>query len=272
MMSDMATNDNSAINNKQSPISDQTSPLSCCVIIPTYNNADTLGGVIDSVLRLMPSVIVVNDGSTDETRRILDGYGEKISVISCGRNRGKGRALRQGFRAARNRGFEYAITIDSDGQHFAEDIALFIRAARENPQAILIGSREFSHENMPAKNTFANKFSNFWFMVQTARSLPDTQTGYRLYPLARIGKMRFFTSRYETELEILVRSAWRGIPLMPVPVKVFYAPEGERITHFRPFADFVRISILNTALTVAALIYGYPSMLINYLKKRIKKT
>lgn len=131
-----------------------------------------------------------------------------------------------------------------------------------NPDALLMGSRGLKQDNMPQKNTFANKFSNFWFTVQTGRRLPDTQTGYRLYPLRKMGDMRLITTRYEGELELLVRSAWRNIEIRPIPIRVYYPPAEERVTHFRPLQDFTRISILNTFFCFAAILYGYPSMLI----------
>ena len=116
---------------------------------------------------------------------------------------------------------------------------------------------------MPAGNTFANKFSNFWFKVQTCKSLPDTQTGYRLYPLKQMGTMWWVTSRYEAELEMLVFAAWHGIKLVPVSINVYYPPVGERVSHFRPGMDFFRISVLNTVLCVLAVLYGGPRMLIS---------
>jgi hypothetical protein len=120
---------------------------------------------------------------------------------------------------------------------------------------------------MPKKNSFANKFSNFWFALQTGQKLPDTQTGYRLYPLEKMKHIRPFTSRYEAELEILVRCAWRGIKLVSIPIQVYYAPEEKRVSHFRPGIDFLRISLLNTLFTILAIIYGYPAKLLKYLMR-----
>jgi hypothetical protein len=119
---------------------------------------------------------------------------------------------------------------------------------------------------MPAGNSFANRFSNFWFALQTLRRLPDTQTGFRVYPLEDLPPLWILTSRYEAELTLLVFSAWKGISLVPVPVQVSY-PE-DRVTHFRPFWDFFRISVLNTVLCLLALIYGYPRMLLTRLFRR----
>ncbi|MDD4142123.1 MAG: glycosyltransferase family 2 protein [Bacteroidales bacterium] len=236
-----------------------------CAIIPTYNNSTTIEKVIDSVLQYCPDIFVVNDGSTDDTSDILNNRTD-VTVISYEKNRGKGYALRRAFITASEKGFRYAVTIDSDGQHIASDIPLFISAIEKNPDAMLIGSRKLGCEGMPKKNTFANKFSNFWFTLQTGRKLPDTQTGFRLYPLQKMGKMHLLTKRYETELEILVRSTWRGVKIIPLDINVFYPAPKDRVSHFRPTRDFIRISLLNTCLCVSAVIYGYPAMFVNYLK------
>ena len=111
---------------------------------------------------------------------------------------------------------------------------------------------------MPRQNTFANRFSNFWFRLQTAQKLDDTQSGFRIYPLESLYGMRLVTSRYEAELELLVFAAWHGVSVKGVPVRVWYAPEGERVSHFRPFWDFFRISVLNTILCFGALLVGLP--------------
>lgn len=261
--------------------------LSICVIIPTYNNAGTIIDVVRSVEEFCGDIFVVCDGPTDDTRERVEAYvaggvsgfkfqvsGEgqpkanehrstaNIRVVAYTPNKGKGTALTTGFREAIKQGFRYAITMDADGQHFATDIPLFAEYIDENEDAMLIGSRNLKQENMPQKNTFANKFSNFWFTVQTAHKLPDTQTGFRLYPLRKMGDMRLMTSRYEAELELLVRSAWRNIELIPLPINVYYPPAEERVSHFRPARDFTRISLLNTFFCFAAILYGYPSMIL----------
>jgi glycosyltransferase involved in cell wall biosynthesis len=230
-----------------------------CLIIPTYNNEKTLAAVIDAVLVYIASIVVVNDGSTDRTDEILAQYKEKITIVSYPKNRGKGYALKHGFDCARQMGYKYALTIDSDGQHYAEDIPAFVKMAEKHPNALIVGNRNLTQDNMPKKNMFANKFSNFWFALQTGVKLPDTQTGYRLYPLEKMKSLRPFTSRYEAELEMLVRCAWRGIKLISIPIRVYYAPEGERVSHFRPGVDFLRISLLNTLFVVLAVVYGYPA-------------
>ena len=252
--------------NRSDDIATQTKmrQMKVCIVMPTYNNGGTLHDMVERVLAYCADVIVVNDGCTDNSAEILASFGNAITVVDYDKNRGKGFALKQGFKKAKQLGFDYALTIDSDGQHFPEDIPLFVNALEKNKEALIVGSRNLNQENMPGGNTFANKFSNFWFKVQTGIDLPDTQTGFRLYPLRRLPKI--FSSRYEAELALLVFSAWRGIDLIPVKINVLY-PE-DRVTHFRPFWDFFRISVLNTLLCLVAVVYGWPSRLIHKLLRR----
>ena len=239
------------------PWAERARRLGCAVVIPTYNNDRTLGGVIAGVRRYCADIIVVHDGTTDRTAEVLAST-EGIRTIAYARNRGKGYALRCGLRAAREAGFRYALTIDSDGQHYPDDIARFIERIERRPDTLLIGARNLTADNMPARNTFANRFSNFWYLVETGRRLEDTQSGFRLYPLRRLGRLRSLCSRYEFEVEVIVRAAWRGVEVENIPVKVYYAPDGERVSHFRPLRDFTRISLLNSVLVLEALLFYYP--------------
>jgi len=236
--------------------------LEVCLVIPTYNHAPLLEGVIKDCLQYPIDIIVVNDGSTDDTLSILENYKSKITLVTYEKNRGKGYALKQGAKKAKKLGYKAIITIDSDGQHFASDIETLVHAALKNPDAIIVGSRGLEHENMPKKNTFANKFANFWFCVQTFQNIPDTQSGFRYYPVKCFQRRIWFTNRYNFELEIMVRNVWNGVKITSVPIRVYYAPIGERITHFKPSLDFLRISVLNTFLSIFAVIYFYPKKLI----------
>lgn len=232
--------------------------LGIVVVIPTYNNCKTIGQVVADVKQYANHVIVVNDGSTDDTAQILSQI-DGIEILTHERNRGKGTALKNGLCKAKADGFRYAITIDSDGQHFASDIPTFVNEIEQTPDNLLVGSRNIQADNMPGKNTFANKFSNFWFKVETGINLPDTQSGYRLYPIQLMNiEKRYYTAKYEFELEALVFASWGGIAVRNIPVHVYYPPEGERVSHFRPGRDFTRISILNTILVLIALLWIYP--------------
>ncbi|MBL7894416.1 MAG: DUF2062 domain-containing protein [Bacteroidia bacterium] len=235
--------------------------LRACVLIPTYNNAKTLEAVISTTLEYCDDVIVVNDGATDSTPDIISKF-KNIAVFKHEVNKGKGMALRNGFKKALELGFDYVITIDSDGQHYPEDFITFLNKVEEVPNSLIIGARNMAVDNVPGKSTFGNKFSNFWFWVETGIKLPDTQSGYRLYPVKRMRNIWLFTTKFELEIEVIVKAAWRGIPVISVPVKVYYAPQGERVTHFRPGKDFTRISFLNTYLCILAALFWRPVMLL----------
>lgn len=232
-----------------------------CAVIPTYQNAKTLLKVVADVHRVVDTVFVVDDGSNDGTAALLDkatGNERPEKVLTHPKNCGKGAALKTGLTYARQQGFRYAVTVDADGQHRADDIPALLKAVEEESDALAIGSRGLQHENMPAKSTFANRFSNFWFALQTLQRLPDTQSGLRVYPLRCLHGLRWMSARYEAELTLLVFSAWAGVKLLPVPVSVYYPPRDQRVTHFRPGRDFTRISMLNTLLCFLMVVYGWP--------------
>jgi glycosyltransferase involved in cell wall biosynthesis len=243
-------------------------PLNVCVIIPTYNNYKTLKSVIDGVLVYTDRIIIINDGSTDSTPNILEDY-NALEQIHLETNRGKGNALRLGFKKAIALDFDFAITIDSDGQHFPEDIPLFLEQLKieEDPNVLLIGARNMNQESVPKKSSFGNKFSNFWFWVETGIKLQDTQSGYRLYPIHKLKSLKFVTSKFEFEIEVIVKAAWHGIRVKNIPIQVLY-DEAERVSHFRPFQDFTRISILNTWFVLVTFFYIKPRNLYRRFKKK----
>lgn len=244
-----------------------------CAVIPTYQNAKTLLKVVADVHRVVDTVFVVDDGSNDDTAALLDkatGNERPEKVLTHPKNCGKGAALKTGLTYARQQGFRYAVTVDADGQHRADDIPALLKAVEEEPDALAIGSRGLQHENMPAKSTFANRFSNFWFALQTLQRLPDTQSGLRVYPLRRLHGLRWMSARYEAELTLLVFSAWAGVKLLPVPVSVYYPPRDQRVTHFRPGRDFTRISVLNTLLCFLMVVYGWPRIFCRQIARGVK--
>lgn len=244
----------------------------CCVLIPTYNNASTIAEVIKGVLCYCQDVYVVNDGSTDDTAHIIYQFGSTIHSISYPDNKGKGSALLLGMRTAYQDGFEYVVTIDSDGQHYPSDLPVFIEKLGQHPKSVMIGARKLDQTNINGSSSFANKFSNFWFNVETGVKVQDTQSGYRLYPLKPINNMKFYSTKYEFEIEVIVRLSWKAYEVLSVPIDVFYPSREQRISHFRPFKDFLRISVLNTVLVFFALVYFLPRKITrDYKKKKIKQ-
>ncbi len=249
---------------------EQFSKFKVCVIIPTFNNQNTLKRVIDGVLDYTKDIIIVNDGSTDDTSKILNNY-HRLIQIHFPKNKGKGAALRAGFEKAYQNDFEYAITIDSDGQHYPDDIPVFMEELEKDDRYLLIGSRNMTHDSIPKGSSFGNKFSNFWYWAETGIKLTDTQSGYRLYPLTPLHRIKFYTNKFEFEIEVIVKAAWNGVQVKNVPIKVLY-DENERVSHFRPYKDFARISVLNTWLVLVALLYIKPrDLLIRLKNKGIKR-
>lgn len=254
------------MNVDQENISSAFHSLKVCVIVPTYNNGNTIDAVLRDLSKYTNQIIVVNDGSTDQTNEILTAFSGQ--VVHDKKNRGKGWAIRQGFKRAMELGYHYAITIDSDGQHFADDLSAFAEMLPAHPAALIIGARNMNQGSVPGKSSFGNKFSNFWFWFETGIQQPDTQSGFRLYPLQLLRDFSFYTRKYEFEIEILVRAAWGGIEIVSVPVKVFYPEKEKRVSHFRPFWDFVRISMLNTVLVIITLLYIKPREFFRSIKKK----
>lgn len=238
-------------------LEDRFRTLNCCVLVPTYNNAGTLETVLNNLLAYTGLIIVVNDGSTDSTADILARF-PQITVVGYPENQGKGWALRTGFKKALELGYSHVISIDSDGQHFPDDLVHFLDALEKDPKVLVIGKRNMEQANIPGKSSFGNKFSNFWFWFETGNRMDDTQSGYRLYPVKALESLTFFTRKFEFEVEVIVRAAWAGIPIKHVDVKVHYDEKGKRVTHFRPFRDFSRISVLNTVLVTITLLYIKP--------------
>lgn len=245
--------------------------LQCCVLIPTYNNHATLRRVLNDVHTYTRNIIVVNDGSTDATAEILASY-SYLHTINLPVNKGKGNALKTGFKIAQEHGYEYAISMDSDGQHFPDDLHIFLEALEnhtEKEPLLVIGARKMDDPSVPGKSSIGNRFSSFWYWVETGIKLQDTQCGYRLYPLRAVNKLSLYTSRFELEIEVIVKAAWNGVKVINLPVKVLYDPE-ERVTHFKPWQDVARITILNIFFVFIGAFYIAPRNLIRKLKSRKK--
>lgn len=244
------------------------------VVVPFYNNRNTIVEVVNEIVCSGYNVIAVNDGSSDGGESLLKEYLSnrednqfgKLQLVDCKKNKGKGRAILEGARIAKELGYRYMITYDGDGQHTISGLkALADISSRDGAdKTIIIGSRMQRGGDSGSK--FANKFSNFWLKLFTCHSFSDTQSGLRCYPVDLLTKMSFFSSRYEFEIEVLVRSAWRGFSFLEVPIEVIY-PE-DRVSHFRPIKDFLRISIINTIFTILTPIYGYPAIAYNRLKHK----
>ncbi|MEN6331636.1 MAG: glycosyltransferase family 2 protein [Smithella sp.] len=223
-------------------------------VIPVYNHATCVAKVIQRAKKLGFPVFVVNDGSTDNTydeiRNIPD-----IRIICHEKNMGKGAALISGFTAAASEA-DWAITIDADGQHHPEDALNLIAAIPESSRVIVVGAREgMQGEHVPWTSRFGRKFSNFWVWVSGGPLLSDSQSGMRIYPLPEVTALPVKARRFQFEVEILVQAKRKGLPVLEAPVRVVYNPDGSRISHFRPFVDFVRNSLTFTRLIFSRIFF-----------------
>ncbi|MCF8062840.1 MAG: DUF2062 domain-containing protein [Deltaproteobacteria bacterium] len=222
------------------------------IVIPVYNHAATLRDVAMKALEHHHPVLVVDDGSTDGGADVLQGL--PVRVIRHGENRGKGAALLTAARAARDLGATHMVTLDADGQHDPVEIPRFTRLIPDHPGAVLVGRRNFSGSGAPAARRFGRAFSNFWFRVQTGRSVGDGQSGFRAYPVDLLLHLPLREPGYAFEIEVLVRAAWAGAEILDVDVSVRYPPGGRYVSHFRLFRDNARLSLLNARLTMRSVL------------------
>lgn len=225
--------------------------LRILVVIPFYNNGRTVAEVASQVIALGWPLLVVNDGSTDGgPASLLD---LPLHRIDFPRNRGKGRALRHALRWARERSYSHIVSLDADGQHSPSDIAQFAERIRRAPDSLIVGRRNFESD-VPGKSRFGRRWSNMWVRIVSGGRTPDSQSGFRAYPVEPLAGFTYLGARYEFEVEILVRAVWAGLPLDWVNVESRYFPPAGRISHFRLFWDNFRISLLYTALVIRNLL------------------
>lgn len=198
-------------------------------LIPAYNEARFIGDVVERTLKHI-TVVVIDDGSSDGTGAAAALAGAK--VLAHVKNQGKGKALLTGFDYAINRGVDAAITLDADGQHDPDEIPLFIEAYRAGKGDIIIGQRQYSQ--MPTKSRFGNRFGSFLLRFAMGRPIPDNQSGYRLFGRVAMEKVRPTSTRFEAEVEMLLRADFAGLTVGWVPIKTIY---NEKKSHFRPVQD-----------------------------------
>jgi glycosyltransferase involved in cell wall biosynthesis len=233
------------------------------LIIPVYNHEKKVADVVREALKLGRPVFVVDDGSTDaswERVKAIDG----ITVIRHPVNEGKGAAIRTGFAAAAPLA-DWAATIDADGQHDPADVLNLVRAIPPGGRPIIVGRREgMRGSHIPWTSRFGRHFSNFWVRLSGGPAISDSQSGMRLYPLPETMNLNVRARRFQFEVEILVQARWRGIPVLEAPVRVHYEPGDQRISHFRPFVDFLRNTGTFSRLIVTRILI--PS----FIRKKIK--
>ncbi|MBU3014485.1 glycosyltransferase family 2 protein [Poseidonibacter lekithochrous] len=227
------------------------------VIIPTLNNDNTIQAVVNDVLKHNYKVIVIDDGYTNPVKNILTPN-DNLTIIRHDINLGKGEAILSGAREAKKLGYDYFVSIDGDGQHLASEIEKIIVNCNEKDQ-IIIGARDFDIENVPNGSKFGRWFSNFWATWDTEQEIKDSLSGFRLYPTS-ILDLDIKTSRFDWEMEVLVKHSWKGRTIKEVIVDCYYPTPEERVSHFKKFWDTAAIVMVHIRLLP----------LKTFLKKRYK--
>ena len=219
------------------------------VVIPVYNHGRTVRRVVQAALGLNLPIYVVDDGSTDGGCTSLESM-PGVHLLVHPSNLGKGAALLTGFRAAADSA-DWVITLDADGQHDPEDARVLMASIGDRGRPVVVGFRKAMFAaGAPWTSRFGRGFSNFWVHMAGGPRLTDSQSGFRIYPLPEVLGWEVRARRYQFEVEVLVKAGWHSVPVVEAPIDVIYAPDGERVSHFRPFVDFVRNSNVFTRLIV----------------------
>ncbi len=230
--------------------------MKACILIPIYNNRDTIETVVSQVRRFNLPVLIVNDGSNAETRAVLDRLTgtEGVSIMHLEPNRGKGGAVKAGMVEAFGRGFTHAVQIDADGQHRADDIPKFLAAAEAEPEALVLG-RPIFDSDVPKARLHGRKLSQGLVWLQTLSfAIGDPLFGFRVYPLAAsvaVIDRYLIGNRMDFDPEIAVKLYWSGCPVRNIASPVRY-PEGG-LSSFRMVRDNLRISLMHTRLVIGML-------------------
>ncbi|QIR75773.1 glycosyltransferase family 2 protein [Sulfurospirillum diekertiae] len=216
------------------------------VVIPTYNNPLTIEKVAQDVLTHGYALIIVDDGSEINVADIIPKPHEKLTIIRHLANQGKGAAIMTGAHEAQKRGFDFFISLDGDGQHLASQIEKICDACDGKDQ-IIIGARNFEINDVPNGSKFGRWFSNFWACWDTEQSITDSLSGFRLYPTS-ILDLIIQTKRFDWEMEVLVKHAWKGRLIKEVSIECYYPTPEERVSHFKKFWDTAAIVMVHVKL------------------------
>lgn len=227
------------------------------VVVPTYNNPLTIQNVAQDVLSHGYELIIVDDGSSTPVASLLTPHA-KLTLLRHEANQGKGAAIITGAQEAQKKGFEYFISLDGDGQHLASEIAKIIEAC-DGKHQIIIGARNFEINHVPNGSKFGRWFSNFWACWDTEQHITDSLSGFRLYPTS-ILDLVIETKRFDWEMEVLVKHAWKKRLIKEVVVECYYPKPEERVSHFKKFWDTAAIVMVHVKLLPRKF----------YLKKRYR--
>ncbi len=222
------------------------------MVIPARNESPSLRAVVESCLRHVRVVIVIDDASTDGTLETVADL--PIIALRSEFHLGKGGALALGFRTALEQGAHAIVTLDGDGQHDPDDIPAFLDAANRHPGAMIVGARVRERERAPFTRRFANRVADFWISRAAGLRVTDSQCGHRLYPRELAATIKPSVRRedgFVFESEILIEGAWQGFDVVALPIESRY-PGNRRASHFRPVSDIWRITCMVARKTFSA--------------------
>jgi len=209
------------------------------IIIPTYNNPDTIKNVVKDVQNNNFDVIVIDDGSTIEIQSLFTKEEqENVYFVRHKINQGKGMAIISGTKKAKELGYTHVLSIDGDGQHLASEAQKLIDICTGDE--IIIGARNFDLEHVPNGSKFGRWFSNMWARWDTGQEITDSLSGYRIYPIS-ILDLDIKTTRYDWEMEVIVKHADNNKKIKEVIIECYYPTPEERVSHFNKFGDTMAI-------------------------------
>lgn len=232
-----------------------------CVLIPCLNEEKAIGAVVKSTLRLGVPVIVIDDGSDDRTPEIVKTL--PVTLLRHDRRQGKGEALRTGFRAALQQGFDAVVTMDGDGQHLAEDIPRLVDVGQRFPDHIVIGARLLQREQQPKGRRRANALADWGISWACAQPVADTQSGQRWYPRSALELVELDAQNFVFEAAVLIAASRdKGLGIVSVPIASRY--DGSlRLSHFSPVRDVMRIAVYT-----ARQVFRYGQVWASYTRSR----
>lgn len=208
--------------------------MKTCLLLPAYNESKTIGQIIQETSEFISEIVVIDDGSSDETAEIASASG--VICLANATNCGKGSALRKGFAYALKHGYQLVFTMDSDGQHDPADIPRFLEHFDDTHPDILIGARETknSQTSMPLHRRINNRLISYVGSKLCGQRVPDFQSGYRLICAEVLRQVHLETERYETESELLIKAGRFGFRIESLPIQTRY---GDEVSHIKPLRE-----------------------------------
>jgi glycosyltransferase involved in cell wall biosynthesis len=209
------------------------------VLIPAFNAAKSVGDVVWQCKEFVPDVVVIDDGSSDDTAAVARAAG--AAVVSHPRNHGKGAALKTGFAYVLQRGYDLVVTLDADGQHLPREIPKFLRAREQTHADLIIGGRSHLFDQMLPRRRLANRFSAWSIAKASKTGVTDSQSGFRLYSANLLRNVRLHTDGFDLESEVIVRAGCGGFKVITTPIDLGFV-DGISTSHYKPLMDTLRIA------------------------------